>query len=298
MLQIKNTLGGGKPEGSYVWRKNEVIKTLITTLSPSNFTVKVGTNITGYSYHSITLTSNLSVNLSTTKGITKELVAQWLDGVSVKVYNTNVSNYSESRTLSDNGDGTLTLTNSYGASAIITITLVNADVATITLSTDQSESASYTYVTFYGSSRSSFPYSTSTSKNVKVYDTSYSFLNYIVSDKETAYPDGGVHADGYYYVKSGMLVTTGTFSTGGAAPSSVILDIGITDIKGLVVFDSSSNTTSEAHYFPEKNIAKFRRGNSSWGTLTVTQDGTYVTLSGSNGNWYNSPGYFWYAFGY
>ena len=165
--------------------------------------------------------------------------------------------------------------------------------------------ASSTYNVYIQNDKGSvYLYAQTSFSNYYKYDihsvkTEYTFLDYIVSDKETAYPDGG-EKDGYWYerVVEGMIVTTGTISTNGTAPSSITFDVGITDIKGLVVFDSSSNTTSEAHYFPEKNIAKFRRGNYNWGTLTVTQDGTSVTLSGSNGAWYNSASYYWYAFGY
>ena len=34
-------------------------------------------------------------------------------------------------------------------------------------------------------------------------DTDHTFIDYVVSDKETAYPDGAVHTDGYYYERVG-----------------------------------------------------------------------------------------------
>ena len=43
------------------------------------------------------------------------------------------------------------------------------------------------------------------------YTPVYTLLDYVVSDKETAYPDGGVHTDGYYYEKVSEGITPEMF---------------------------------------------------------------------------------------
>lgn len=47
-------------------------------------------------------------------------------------------------------------------------------------------------------------------------DTNHTFIDYVVSDNENAYPDRAVHTDGYYYEKvvEGAKIATGTVSVG------------------------------------------------------------------------------------
>lgn len=47
-------------------------------------------------------------------------------------------------------------------------------------------------------------------------DTNHTFIDYVVSDDENAYPDRAVHTDGYYYEKvvEGAKIATGTVSVG------------------------------------------------------------------------------------
>ena len=268
MLQIKNTLGGGKPEGLYVWKKYSI----------------------GFKYKEASVNKYENISIDTPQSGSIKVYAG-----SSYTFEKNTGMY----TLVDPSVDSVKLNGASTTLAQIYVTYKSPTSANMWIH----NSINYGFQVYNYTSSGVTLNRNSSNYPIMAYsaetEPTYTFLDYIVSDKETAYPDGG-EKGGYWYEKvvEGMIVTTGTISTNGTAPSSITFDVGITDIKGLVVFDSSSNTTSEAHYFPEKNIAKFRRGNYNWGTLTVTQDGTSVTLSGSNGVWYNSASYYWYAFGY
>ena len=124
-------------------------------------------------------------------------------------------------------------------------------------------------------------------------DTDHTFIDYVVSDKETAYPDGG-EKGGYWYEKAGEAkVTKGKFAT---SASTLTIDVGIENIDGFVAYDSNGSTnTNEIWYLPAENIAKVRKGNYNWTNITVTQNETSITITTGNNTLY---GYemVWYAF--
>ena len=55
------------------------------------------------------------------------------------------------------------------------------------------------------------------------------FIDYVVSDKETAYPDGGVHTDGYYYEKvvEGAKVSTGSITNYDSHLANLVIEHGL-----------------------------------------------------------------------
>lgn len=181
MLQIKNTLGGGKPEGLYVWKKYEIGTSYIEKTTQheaqsngivitkgltfnSNMTVKV-TRATSYTFDSATgkytLTNNISsfdVVSGVASGSTSYSTA--LNGYYFMLGDDTEADYmykgcdSYSIGFTNNGDGTCKMWEQYVGNPI-------------------------------------YAYSADT-------EPTYTFLDYIVSDKETAYPDGG-EKGGYWY---------------------------------------------------------------------------------------------------
>lgn len=175
MLQIKNTLGGGKPEGLYAWKKSSVSYIdNITTIAGENYILgDAKSNTTVY--------------------------------------------YSNSYTI-DEATGMYTLVNpqstilEYGRNSLYSVEMVKSNYY-IWGSTSSNKiyntNASSTYSVYIHNSKGSvYLYAPTSSSNDYKYDihsvkTEYTFLDYIVSDKETAYPDGG-EKDGYYYEKVGV----------------------------------------------------------------------------------------------
>ena len=198
MLQIKNTLGGGKPEGLYVWKKYEIGTSYIEKTTQheaqsngivitkgltfnSNMTVKV-TRATSYTFDSATGKYTLKNNISSfdvvsgvASGSTRYSTA--LNGSYFMLGDDTEADYmykgcdSYSIGFTNNGDGTCKMWEQYVGNPI-------------------------------------YAYSADT-------EPTYTFLDYIVSDKETAYPDGG-EKGGYWYerVVDGKQVVTGSFTVG------------------------------------------------------------------------------------
>lgn len=166
MLQIKNTLGGGKPEGLYVWKKYNYA-----------FTEKS--------------TSGMTVNtFITTEAQNK----------SIKYY------YSSSYSYDDN-TGMFVLENptsgtvpydagiSPPANVYVTVFSPSSEIMIKTSSTS-GKSTLYNVSTgvYFHITNANYPYTLFESETI------LSFIDYIVSDKETAYPDGG-EKGGYWYEK-------------------------------------------------------------------------------------------------
>ena len=183
MLQIKNTLGGGKPEGLYAWKKYEIGTSYIEKTTKheaqsngivitkgltfnSNMTVKV-TKATSYTFDSATGKYTLKNNISSfdvvsgvASGSTSYSTA--LNGYYFMLGDDTEADYmykgcdSYSIGFTNNGDGTCKMWEQYVGNPI-------------------------------------YAYSADT-------EPTYTFLDYIVSDKETAFPDGG-EKGGYWYEK-------------------------------------------------------------------------------------------------
>ena len=182
MLQIKNTLGGGKPEGLYVWKKYECIPKQ-TIVNP---------------------TFHIKANVSTQKAIITS------DDINFKAFGTltdsknfyqsrepefcnfmNGFNNSNSRvhfaisTSTYSGQLELNYSNNsyWNAFTKMTPTDTGAELtASILFKTTIDDTLQYTGT------------KTIAAKIGK-------FISYVVSDKENAYPDGAVHTDGYWYEK-------------------------------------------------------------------------------------------------
>lgn len=164
MLQIKNTLGGGKPEGLYAWKK-----------------------------HSYAFTEKSTSGMKANTFITTEA-----QNKPIKYYYSSSYSY-------DNNTGMFVLENPtintipYGAgvspSANIYITVFSPS-SEIMIKTSNTSGKSTLYNdslgVYFHITNANYPYTLFES------ETTLSFIDYIVSDKETAYPDGG-EKGGYWY---------------------------------------------------------------------------------------------------
>ena len=167
MLQIKNTLGGGKPEGLYAWKKSSVACIdSITTQTGKNYTLGNATSDTTV-YYSTSYTFDETTGTYTLvnpKSATLQY-AQW------SVYSVEMvkSNYYIWGSTSSNEIYTTNASSTYN------VYLKNSDGKVFL----ESDSANDKY-------------------DIHSAKIEYTFLDYVVSDKETAYPDGAVQ-DGYWY---------------------------------------------------------------------------------------------------
>ena len=290
MLQIKNTLGGGKPEGLYAWKKNEIgseLKKINKSVSilPYDFYYGSAVVLNGEIHILGGSSSKKShykwngsswVNVSTLPYKFYQGSAVVLDGeihilggydigVGLKHYKWNGSLWTSASTLPyDFYDGSAVVLNReihilggnsgsnqtkhykfdgtswtsastlpydfYQGSAVVFENKIH-----ILGSATTSAYYKYHYI-FNGASWTSFsalPYNFYSSVSV-IYNNAihilgsgdsgyytahfsvsryvpvYTFIDYVVSDKETAYPDGGVQ-NGYYYEKVGGGITPEMF---------------------------------------------------------------------------------------
>lgn len=82
-------------------------------------------------------------------------------------------------------------------------------------------------------------------------DTNHTFIDYVVSDDENAYPDKAVHTDGHYYEKvvEGAKIATGTVSVGAVSDAKTIQHgLGKTPTIIFAVLDGACAT-----YYENKN---------------------------------------------
>ena len=194
MLQIKNTLGGGKPEGLYAWKKYEVIGTYRYSLKSSIVTCVVGKSSDKFT---ITLdSSNYDGDLSY---LDVKNLCKWLDG------SLGIVSNSKRQICSWNGGDYLTFAEHNDSSVTrYAYPSINNNIVTVTLY--EFEDKSYTW---NGLTKNT-SFSSSIENAFEYYDYNYEYKGYIVSDKETAYPDGG-EKDGYWYEKVSEGITPEMF---------------------------------------------------------------------------------------
>ena len=197
MLQIKNTLSGGKPEGLYAWKKSEIGSELkefnksVSTL-PYNFSngsAVVYNNeihILG-SYDSSSYTKHYKFDGSSWTSVST-LPYNFYQGSAVVLNNEiYILGGRDNTTKHYKWDGT-----SWTSVSTLPYNFVNGSAVVYNnrIHILGSENSSY-YKDHY---------------LIIGYVPVYTFLDYIVSDKETAYPDGG-EKDGYYYERVGEGIT-------------------------------------------------------------------------------------------
>lgn len=253
MLQIKNTLGGGKPEGLYVWKK-------------SSYSPAVSLKNPTFDYISATVSSSSSDytfgNFSFDISIIDDWTKFFTGFVNTNGYGSNFPSDGIFHNYSDNGNWNYTVSE------------VNLSAGTVTIHIggqcgDYKSEGTYKYTG-----------TKVVSEEIK------EFLDYIVSDKETAYPDGG-EKGGYWYER---VVEGAKFTTGTVTPSSdmwlrVEHGLGVTpDI--ITVMAESSNTSILAYALHDIKRPDYALiGNLSGTTKVVTmyRDNTSYDKSSSYG---------------
>ena len=194
MLQIKNMLGGGKSEGLYAWKKYEVIGTYRYSLKSSIVTCVVGKSNDKFA---ITLdSSNYDGDLSY---LDVKNLCKLLDGSLGIVRN------SKRQICSWNGGDYLTFADHDDSSVTrYAYPSINNNIVTVTLYGFEDKSYTWNGLTKNTS------FSSSIENAFEYYDYAYEYKGYIVSDKETAYPDGG-EKGGYWYEKVSEGITPEMF---------------------------------------------------------------------------------------
>ena len=160
MLQIKNTLGGGKPEGLYVWKKSSL--NTVEKATSTNATTKLSdaTNATITYYTSSSYTFDEATGLFALDNPTEATLP-----------------YGSSKSMSNN---------------------IYFIVGSPSGETMFKGTSSNTQLRNNSNGLLVAPYSSSYTYTVYTAEQEATFLDYVVSDKETAYPDGG-EKDGYWY---------------------------------------------------------------------------------------------------
>lgn len=192
MLQIKNTLGGGKPEGLYAWKKSKkqisYESTYVSNATHANFEPTIKSypftvyKSKGYTFDETTGEYTLTEPVS-------ETIVSSGNGIIDGTYYGTINSKSSKNMIYPTNSG-------YGATIELTLHGLNAWTGTST------------YPAYWYKS----------SKIIEFLDETY-----IVSDKENAYPDGG-EKGGYWYEKVSVidLVKIGCtkFEEGSFTPSS------------------------------------------------------------------------------
>ena len=259
MLQIKNTLGGGKPEGLYVWKKSSVACIdSITTQTGKNYTLGNATSDTTV-YYSTSYTFDETTGTYTLvnpKSATLQY-AQW------SVYSVEMvkSNYYIWGSISSNEIYTTNASSTYN------VYLKNSDGKVFL----ESDSANYKY-------------------DIHSAKIEYTFLDYVVSDKENAYPDGG-EKGGYWYEKVGGGITSGELTLASSV-SEITIEHGLGKLPTWFVLASESKPTAQSvpiqmyfapwvgatvRYYADGDSFYFYQSQNNW--ITVIDENS-ITLKG------------------
>ena len=277
MLQIKNTLGGGKPEGLYVWKKNSY-SPAVSLENPTfdYISANVSSSSSDYTF------GNFSFDISIIDDWTKFFTGF----VNTNGYGSNFPSDGVFHNYSDNGNWNYTVSE------------VNLSAGTVTIHIggqcgDYKSEGTYKYTG-----------TKVVSEEIK------EFLDYIVSDKETAYPDGG-EKGGYWYEKvGGFLTGTITQTTSGKKTLSFeygsvkkpkafyLMHMGTTDTSyapNYLVYntwyDELQGLNNGAYVYYASPYVYCKQGSGS-ATCEATFNNGTVTLGGNN---YYYGTYLWVA---
>ena len=258
MLQIKNTLGGGKPEGLYVWSKSssKICATNIKAVTGVSFDINVNIKIP-------LVSSNPNMPLS-------DITPKDLIGLEIQINNDSDSYNPTYIKITSETE----LTRKTGSSSSSTGTYTY-DASTGIISTNQQGYVSGMLLKYTNT----------------VYATKESdLLGIVVDENESAYPIDGYHTDGYYYRR--VSFATGTLTRGViATPFEIEHNLGVVPQMFFAVSNDAVNgnfdcnifwylgtETSGAYY---ANSIGYKRSNSSYANITngFTIDETKLSIS-------------------
>ena len=176
MLQIKNTLGGGKPEGLYAWKKHSL--NAVEKATSTNATTKLSdaTNATITYYTSSSYTFDEATGLFALDNPTEATLP-----------------YGSSKSMSNN-----------------IYFIVGSPSGETMFKGTSNDTSRLTQLRNNSNGLLVEPYSSSYTYTVYTAEQEATFLDYVVSDKETAYPDGG-EKGWYWYERVGGGLTPEMF---------------------------------------------------------------------------------------
>ena len=272
MLQIKNTLGGGKPEGMYVWKKYEYTNGIYLTNPKitSAYISSTTKELTGSNFNLSDVFEALGISAGTYSYTTNEYkaLAKFLDGMN---------------------DGTFGLVNGwYGYENylcyVFDITSTNAGFRNIASIQVNSNNVTISHNNADNTSGTSNKYFTYTGEKVVIEQGKCDFIDYIVSDKETAYPDGG-EKGGYWYEKvvEGAKVAYGTASLSSYNSLTINHGLGVVPTKiFLVGKNGSTNVVYGCSYSENIKIGGFLSTSYSTNGIFNSITDTLFEFSASN----------------
>ena len=111
-------------------------------------------------------------------------------------------------------------------------------------------------------------------------DTDHTFIDYVVSDKETAYPDGG-EKGGYWYERSevGSKVAYGTVTAASATSLTITHGLGVKPDKVIIYPSSRANLGMGLRIADESNI---------WGSVANDYTTNYNNHIQHTSNYYGN----------
>ena len=280
MLQIKNTLGGGKPKGLYAWKKYSI----------------------GFKYKEASVNKYENISIDTPQS------------GSIKVYAGSSYTFDENTgmyTLVDPSEYSVKLNGASTTFAQIYVTYKSPTSANMWIH----NSINYGFQVYNYTSSGVTLNRNSSDYPIMAYsaeaEPTYIFLDYIVSDKETAYPDGG-EKDGYWYekVSEGAKMSFGSIAvTGNPSELTIEHNLGVIPNK-FAVFPyscgmvSGDPTTLEYVYDSEnKYFALMGYINGYFQTITDSEYAPTITETSFTGfsyvlygskKWQNGK-YWWIA---
>ena len=256
MLQIKNTLGGGKPEGLYVWKKHSI----------------------GFKYKEASVNKYENISIDTPQS------------GSIKVYAGSSYTFDENTgmyTLVDPSEYSVELNGASTTFAQIYVTYKSPTSANMWIH----NSINYGFRVYNYTSSGVTLNRDSSDYPIMAYsaetEPTYTFLDYIVSDKETAYPDGDVQ-NGYYYEKVvGVKAAFGSVSISNS-PSDLVINhnLGVMPTKawGFAMKGGSYSTA----FYVDGTSAYVRYGTAHY-NRDATVDASNISIpSGGGGTWVNA----------
>lgn len=246
--------GGGKPEGLYAWKKN--------SYSPA-----VSLENPTFDYISATVSSSSSDytfgNFSFDISIIDDWKKFFTGFVNTNGYGSNFPSYGVFHNYSDNGNWNYTVSE------------VNLSEGTVTIHIGG----------YCGDYKSDGTYKYTGTKVVS--EEIKEFLDYIVSDKETAYPDGG-EKGGYWYerVAEGTKVAYGSVNPTGDL-TKLVINHGLGKEPTLVIGYCESNITSIFNYdfIVEGVTAKIKYNDNIYTRTATNVDINTMEIPKTTANW-------------
>ena len=275
MLQIKNTLGGsaGNPEGLYVWKKYSTLdiflEKYISTTEQKNTIFPYSSSNVLYKSSSYTFDKNAGiytlVNPTSVSGSTLQDAVHMYNGEYFMLNANSGATMYKAPTKTSQDYGVTVFNSAYYGFGIQTYG-------------DYGRAPYYIYSNESGTERT--------------------FISCIVANDESAYPNGAVHTDGYYYVKVALAYGQISLNSGetitiphglGSKPTFAIGYARVSNGPGFSVAFMYDGKTAEVTY-----ANGYYLNVSTDKTCTIDETNITIPCASSSNNWGNTT-YDWIA---